>query len=61
MIKIYAIGGHSEIGRNCTAIEVDDEVIILDLGLHMENYINYTNDEDMNQRISGEDLMVMMI
>ena len=57
MIKIYAIGGHSEIGRNCTAIEVDDEVIILDLGLHMENYINYTNDEDMNQRISGEDLI----
>lgn len=57
MIKIIAIGGHSEIGRNCTAIEVDDEVVILDMGLHLENYINYTNDEDMNFAPSGEDLI----
>ncbi len=57
MIKITAIGGHSEIGRNCTAIEVDDEVIKLDMGLHLENYINYTNDEDMNFAPSGEDLI----
>jgi len=46
-IEIIPIGGYSEIGRNCTAIKVDDEVVILDMGLHMENYIKYTDSDDI--------------
>ena len=46
MIEIMPIGGYREVGKNCTAVKVDDEVIILDMGLHMQNYINYTQDED---------------
>ena len=56
-IEIIAVGGHSEIGRNCTAIVVDNEAVLLDMGLHMENYINFTNDEDMRKAMSGEDLI----
>lgn len=41
-LEICTIGGFSECGRNCTAIKSDDEVIILDLGLNMENYVQYT-------------------
>jgi len=41
-IEICTIGGFSECGRNCTAIRVDDEVVILDMGLNMEEYINHT-------------------
>jgi ribonuclease J len=40
MIEIIPIGGFSEIGRNSVAIKYGDESVILDLGLHMENYIN---------------------
>ena len=40
------IGGYREVGKNCTAIKIDDEVIILDMGLHLQNYINYTQDDD---------------
>lgn len=40
------VGGYREVGRNCTAVKVDDEVIVLDLGLHLQNYIHYTQDED---------------
>ncbi len=47
MIEIIGVGGYSEIGKNCTAIKVDDEVVILDLGLHMDNYIKFTEDEDL--------------
>jgi len=47
-IEICTIGGYSETGKNSTAIKVDDEVIILDMGLHMENYIRYTEDEDIS-------------
>jgi len=41
MLKIHTIGGYNEIGKNMTAIEVDDEFIILDMGLHLEPYAKY--------------------
>ncbi|MBI4983574.1 RNase J family beta-CASP ribonuclease [Candidatus Woesearchaeota archaeon] len=47
-IEICGIGGFSETGKNSTAIRIDDEVVILDMGLHMENYIRYTKDEDIS-------------
>ena len=46
MIEVMPIGGYREVGRNCTAVKVDDEVIILDAGLHMQHYVAYTQDED---------------
>ncbi len=34
-VEVFAIGGYSEVGKNMTAIRVDDEVVILDIGLHV--------------------------
>lgn len=45
MIEIKAVGGYKEIGRNMTAVKVDDEVVIFDMGLHMPNYISFTNED----------------
>ncbi len=47
MIEIIAVGGYNEVGKNCTAIKIDDQVILLDLGLHLDSYISYTEDEDL--------------
>ena len=47
MIEIFAIGGYSEFGRNMTAVRVDDEVIIIDMGIHMENFIRIQGSEDI--------------
>ncbi len=47
MIEITAVGGYNEVGKNCTAIKIDDQVILLDLGLHLDSYIAYTEDEDL--------------
>lgn len=47
MVEICTVGGYNEVGRNSTAIKVDDEVYILDLGIHLENYVKYTEDEDI--------------
>jgi len=44
-LEIFTVGGYEEVGKNCTAIKVDDEVIILDMGLHLPNYIKYTEEE----------------
>ncbi len=56
MIEIMTVGGYAEVGRNCTAVKVDDEVVILDLGLKMEEYVAYTEDEDF-VNISGKKLI----
>ena len=45
MIEIFAVGGYGEVGRNMTAVKVDDEVVIFDMGLHLPNYIKYTEEE----------------
>ena len=47
MIEIYAVGGYNEVGKNCTAINIDGEVLVIDLGIHLENYIKLTEDEDL--------------
>lgn len=47
MIEIYAVGGYNEVGKNCTAVRVDEEVVIVDLGIHLESYIKLTEDEDL--------------
>src|SRR3989344_8402272 len=46
MIEICTVGGYSEVGKNCVAVKYNNDVIILDLGLHMENYIRYTEDHE---------------
>jgi ribonuclease J len=56
MIRIYSIGGYNEVGKNCTAVEVDDEVVVIDLGIHLEKYIKLTEDEDI-VKLSGDRLM----
>ncbi len=57
MIEVCTIGGFSEVGRNSTAIKVDDEVIILDMGLHMENYIHYTDDREDIRTVTYKELL----
>jgi len=56
MIEICTIGGYNEVGKNMTAVKVDDEVIILDMGLHLDSYIRYTEDEDIHN-ISANELL----
>ena len=56
MIEIYAVGGYDEVGKNCTAINIDGEVLVIDLGIHLESYIKLTEDEDI-VKISAEKLM----
>ncbi|HLC64804.1 MAG TPA: RNase J family beta-CASP ribonuclease [Candidatus Nanoarchaeia archaeon] len=47
MIEICAVGGYNEVGKNMTAVKVDEHVIILDMGIHVDNYIGFTKEEDV--------------
>ncbi len=54
-IEVCTIGGFSETGRNSTAVNVDGEVVILDMGLLMEQYIQHTEDrEDISAKTYRE-------
>lgn len=44
-LEICTIGGFSEVGKNCVAVNVDGDVVILDIGLQMDKYIEYTDEE----------------
>jgi ribonuclease J len=58
MIEICAVGGHSIIGRNMTAVKYKEEVIILDMGIHLDNYIRYTEDDDVEiEKLSADELI----
>ncbi len=45
-VEICAVSGFSEFGKNMTAIRYGDEVVIIDMGIHPENYIKFTEDEE---------------
>ena len=56
MVEICTVGGYNEVGKNSTAIKIGDEAYVLDLGIHLENYVKYTQDEDIVS-ISPKELM----
>ena len=60
-IEICTVGGYSVTGGNSTAIKVDDEVVILDMGLNMENYIRYTENADIRKMTYPELLKVKAV
>ena len=50
MIEVCSVGGYSEVGKNMTALKIDDEVIIFDMGIFLPAIINY--EEEGNDRES---------
>ncbi|MEK6861550.1 MAG: MBL fold metallo-hydrolase, partial [Nanoarchaeota archaeon] len=53
-MKLYAVGGYDEVGRNMTAVDVDDDIIILDMGLFIPAIIGF---EEEQERFSEEDMI----
>lgn len=50
-IEVCCIGGFSKTEGNSTAIKIDDKVIILDMGLSMDNYVKFQEDfEDVTTK-----------
>jgi len=58
-IEVCSISGFSKTEGNSVAIKVDDEVVILDMGLSMSDYVKYTEDrEDITPKTYKELLKV---
>ncbi|MBS3171883.1 RNase J family beta-CASP ribonuclease [Candidatus Woesearchaeota archaeon] len=54
MIEIAPVGGYSEVGKNMTAIKVDDEVVILDVGLYLPAIVGFEEEQGL---LSSDELI----
>ena len=57
-IEIITVGGYNEVGKNMTAVKYGKEIVLLDMGLHLDSYIKYTEEErEESGHISGSKLI----
>ncbi len=54
MIEIASVGGYNEVGKNMTAVKIDDEVIILDIGLYLPAVVSF---EDEQNFLSSDEMI----
>ena len=47
-MKIYTIGGYNEVGKNMTAVQVKDDVVIFDSGLYLPPIVELEEAERNN-------------
>lgn len=47
-VEIIAIGGYEQVGKNMTAVKINDDVIIFDMGIHLDQ-IHIHEDADIDR------------
>ena len=57
-LTIIPLGGVGEVGRNCIALEIDGKIIVLDMGFHLERFIevtgnDYPSEKNLLRRLLG--------
>src|SRR3989344_9166640 len=56
-IEVTAVGGYSEIGKNMTAVKVGNDVIILDMGIDLEEYIAVQDEREGLDKVSPQEMI----
>ena len=49
-IEIFPIGGYSYIGKNMSAIRIDDKIIIIDIGINVDKRSQFGEREDITDK-----------
>ncbi len=56
IMEIYTVGGFNEVGRNMTAVKVNNEVIILDMGLYLPKIVDFEEEGGERKDLDSEAL-----
>jgi len=52
-MKIYSIGGYSEVGKNMTVVEIGDDAFIFDMGLYLPPIVEMEEREKTSSKMLG--------
>lgn len=50
-MRIYAVGGFSEVGKNMTAIEIGEDIFIFDMGLYLPAIVELEEKEKVSRKL----------
>ena len=53
-IELFSIGGYEEAGRNMSAINVDGEIVILDMGWDLGKFLLLPQNDNIRQLTTQE-------
>lgn len=56
-VEIITVGGFTEITKNLTAVRVDDEIVLLDMGVYMPAIVDYQEEGGDIQELSTKELI----
>lgn len=58
-VKVLTVGGYSEVGRNMTAVVVDSEAVILDMGLYLPVIVDFEEEGGHRTTLSDKQMIQM--
>jgi len=58
-VKLAAVGGYSEVGKNMSAIKVGDEAVILDMGFYLPVIVDYEEEGNDRSLLSADQMRKM--
>src|SRR3989344_7631224 len=56
-MEIYTVGGYSEVGKNMTIVKVNNEAIILDMGLLVQKLVNFEEEGGDRKNLTTQGLI----
>jgi len=56
-MEIWAVGGYSEIGKNMTAVRIGNDVVVFDMGLHMDRIVKLEEENEEPLKLSTKRLI----
>ena len=56
-IEFCGVSGYSEVGRNMSALRVDNDAIIFDMGFHMQKLVSYEEQHGNSKMLSREQMI----
>jgi ribonuclease J len=56
MIRVIPVGGYNEVGKNMTAVQVDDEIVIFDMGFFLPKLISFEEDGGDRRNLTSKGL-----
>jgi ribonuclease J len=57
MIKIIPVGGYNEVGKNMTAVQVDDEVVVFDMGFYLPKLVAFEEEGGDRRNLTAKGLI----